>query len=99
MIFSLMLRGLVVGGVFDEELAEEEGLVAEFGGAGIVGEEVGELVAEDGGAAGFEDDDGCAGGELRGEGVEDFEEVIFCGVEHAEVVERAAAAEMARWAG
>ncbi len=53
------LRGLVVGGVFDEELAEEEGLVAEFGGAGVVGEEVGEFVAEDGGAAGFEDDDGC----------------------------------------
>ena len=61
MIFSFELRGLVVGGVLDEELAEEEGLVAELGGAGVVGEEVGELVAEDGGAAGFEDDDGCAG--------------------------------------
>ena len=35
------LRGLVVGCVFDEELAEEEGLVAELGGAWIVGEQVG----------------------------------------------------------
>ncbi len=33
--------------------------------------------------------------ELRGEGVEDFEEIFFCGVEHAEVVEGAAAAEVA----
>ena len=84
-----------MGGVFDEELAEEEGLVAELGGAGVVGEEVGEFVAEDGGAAGFEDDDGGAVDELRGEGVEDFEEIFFGGVEHAEVVEGAAAAEVA----
>jgi hypothetical protein len=90
------LRGLVVGGVLDEEFAEEEGLVAELGGAGIVGEEVGELVAEDGGAAWFEDDDGGASGELGGEGVEDLKEIFFCGVEHAEVVEGTAAAEMLR---
>ena len=88
------LRRLIVGGVLDEELAEEEGLVAEFGGAGIVGEEVGEFVAEDGGAAWFEDDDGCAGGELRSECVESFEEILFCGVEHAEVVKRTATAEV-----
>ena len=30
------------------------------------------LVAKDGGAAGFEDDDGRTGDELRGEGVEEF---------------------------
>ncbi len=84
----------VVWSAFDEELAEEEGLVAEFDGAWVVREEVGELVAEDGGAGGFEDDDGGAGVELRGEGVEGFEEVVFGGVEHAEVVEGAAAAEM-----
>jgi hypothetical protein len=92
---SSKLRGLVVRGVLDQEFAEEEGLVAELGGAGVVGEEVGELVPEDGGAAGFEDDDGGAVDELRGEGVEDFEEIFFGGVEHAEVVEGAAAAEVA----
>ncbi len=88
------LRRLVVGGVADEEFAEEEGLAAEFGGAGVVGEEVGELVAEDGGAAWFEHHDGSARVELRGEGVEDFEEILFGGVEEAEVVEGAAAAEV-----
>jgi hypothetical protein len=92
--FFVDAGGLVVGSVFDEELAEEEGLVAELGGAGVVGEEVGELVAEDRGAAWFEDDDGRAVGELGGESVEDFEEIFFCGVEHAEVVEGAAAAEV-----
>ena len=61
-------RGLVAGGVFDEELAEEEGLFAELCGAGVVGQEVGELVAEDGGAAWLEDDDGGAGVELRARG-------------------------------
>ncbi len=70
--FFVELRGLVVGGEFDEEFAEEVGLVAEFAGAGVVGKEVGELVAEDGGAGGFEDDDGGAGLELRGESVEDL---------------------------
>ena len=84
--FFVELRRAVVGGVFDEELAEEEGLVAEFCGAGIVGEEVGEFVAEDGGAAWFEYDDGDTSIELRSEDIEDFEKVVFGGVEHAEVV-------------
>src|ERR1700716_521509 len=87
------LWGLVVGGVFDKELAEQEGLVAELGGAWVVGQEVSELVAKDAGAAWFEDDDGGAVVELRGEGIEDLAEVVFGGVEHAEVVEGAAAAE------
>ena len=94
MIFWSICGGLVVGRVLDEEFAEQEGLVAELCGAGIVGEQIGQLVAEDGGAAWLEDDDGGSGGELRGEGVEDFEEIVFGGVQHAEVVERAAAAEM-----
>jgi hypothetical protein len=92
--FFVELGRLIVGGVLDEELAEEEGLVAEFSSAGIVGEEVGEFVAEDGGTGGFENNDGCAIGELGGKSVEDLEEVFFCGVEHAEVVEGTAAAEV-----
>ena len=55
--FFAELRGLVVGGEFDEEFAEEVGLVAELAGSGIVRKEVGELIAEDAGAGGFEDDD------------------------------------------
>jgi hypothetical protein len=80
--------------VFDEELAEEEGLVAKFGGSWIVGKEVGELVAEDGGAGWLEDDNGSAGVKLWSESGEGFEEIVFGGREHAEVVEGAAAAEV-----
>jgi len=46
------LRGLVVGGVLDEEFAEEEGLVAELGGGGDRWGRGGELVAEDEAQAG-----------------------------------------------
>ena len=60
--FFVELRRSVVRSVFDEELTEEEGLVAKFGGTGLVGEQIGEFVAKDGGAGWFENDDGCAGG-------------------------------------
>ncbi len=90
------LRGLVVGCEFDEEFAEEISLVAELAGSRIVRKEVGELVAEDAGAGGFEYNDGDVVFQLWGQGVEDFEQIVFSGVEHAEVVEGAAAAEMLR---
>jgi hypothetical protein len=48
-----MLGGLEVGGVMDEEFAEEESLTAEALGAGVVGEEIDEFVAKDTGAAGL----------------------------------------------
>ena len=57
-------------------------------------EEVEEFVAEDGDAAGLESDDGDSGFDLGLELVEDFEEQPFGAVEHAEVVEGAAAAEV-----
>ena len=59
------LRRAIVWSVLDEEFTEQESLAAELRGARIVGEEIGELVAKDGGAAGFEDHDGCSGGKLR----------------------------------
>ena len=87
--------GVVERGFADEEFAEEQGVGFEFVGAGVVGEEVGELVAEDGGAAWLEDDDGHAGGEEGLEDGEGVEEVSAGGREQAEVVERAAAADVA----
>jgi hypothetical protein len=63
-------------------------------GALVVREEVEEFVAEDGDAAGFESDDGDAGFDLGLELVEDVQEQAFGAVEHAEVVERASAAEV-----
>lgn len=66
-----VLGGLVVGRVAGEELAEQEGLVGEAFCAVVAGEEVEELVAEDAGATGFEEDDGQAGVDLRRELGED----------------------------
>jgi hypothetical protein len=77
-----------------EEFAEQESLLAQGLGAVVVGEEVEEFVAEDGDAAGLESDDGDAGFDFGFELIEDFEQEALGAVEHAEVVERAAAAEV-----
>ena len=68
--------------------------VAQGLGAVVVGEEIEEFVAEDGDAAGFESDDGDAGFDFGLELIEDFEQQGLGAVEHAEVVEGAAAAEI-----
>ena len=77
-----------------EEFAEQERLPRQGLGALVVGEEIEEFVAEDGDAAGFEADDGDSGFDLGREFVEDVEQQSFGAVEHAEVVERASAAEV-----
>ena len=77
-----------------EKFAEQECLAAQGLGALVVREEVDEFVAEDGDAAGFESDDGDAGFDFGFELVENFEQQRFGAVEHAEVVERASAAEI-----
>src|SRR5262249_55056577 len=56
--------------------------------------QVGQFVAEYGDAAGFESDDGNAGFDFGFELIEDSEEQVFGAVQHAEVVERASAAEV-----
>ena len=89
-----VLGGLVVWRVAGEELAEQEGLVGEAAGAVVAGKKVEEFVAEDAGATGFEEDDGQAGVNLRGELGENAAEVGAGGVEEAEVVEGAAAADV-----
>ena len=83
---------LEVGRVAGEEFAQEEGLVAQALGAGVAGEEVDKLVAEDGGATRFKEDEGESGVDLRGEVAEDFFEIASCCGEESEVVERATAA-------
>lgn len=88
-----------VWGVSFEKFAEQKSLTGERLGSRVVGKEVEEFVAEDGDAAGFEADDGRTGGDLRGEFVENFQEKRLGAVEHAVVVERAAAAEVGRGEG
>lgn len=84
----------VVGDASLEEFGEEESLRAEAGGAGIFREKIAELIAEDRGATGFEDDDGKAGVDLGGERFEDALKIFFGVVKQAEIVEGAAAAEL-----
>ena len=74
------LRWTIVRGMLHQKFAKEKCLIAKLCGPGIVGQKVGQLIAEDGGTAWFEDDDGRSGSKLRGEGVEDFEEILFGGV-------------------
>jgi len=88
------LRGLVVGRVADEEFAEEEGLVAQALGAWVRWEEVHQLVAEDTGAAGLEEDEGQAGVDLRGELVEDALEIGASLLQESKIVEWAATADV-----
>ena len=62
----------------------------------VVGEELAQLVLEDGEAARLEDDHRQTGPEVGAERVEHLSQVAPCAVEHAKVVERAAAAQAAR---
>jgi diadenosine tetraphosphatase ApaH/serine/threonine PP2A family protein phosphatase len=77
-----------------EEFAEQERLFAQGLGALVVREEIEEFVAENGDAAGLESDDRDSGFDLGFELVEDIEQETLGAVEHAEVVERASAAEI-----
>jgi hypothetical protein len=63
-------------------------------GAGVVGEEVREFVAEDGYAGRFQSDDGNAGFDLGLELIEDLQEQAFGAIQHTEVVEGTSAAEI-----
>ena len=92
--FAVELRKRSAPGILFEELAEQKCLFAQGLSALVMREEVEEFVAEDGDAAGFESDDGDSGFDLGLELIEDIEEQGFGTVKHAEVVERASAAEM-----
>jgi hypothetical protein len=91
------LGGLEIRDVTGEEFAEEEGLLAEALCARVVGEEVDQFVAEDAGAAGLEEDEGNGGIDLRGELVENFQQILPGLFQKSEVVEWAAAADVVAW--
>ena len=80
--------------VLFQEFAEQEDLLRERAGAFVFGEQVNEFVAENSGAARFEDDDRRAGFNFDVQLVHDPEEQALGAVEHTDVVKRAAAAEM-----
>ena len=69
-------------------------MARELFGALVAREKVYEFVAEDGDTAGFESDDGDARFNFGFEFVEDLQQQGLSAVEHAEIVERASAAEV-----
>ena len=89
---------LEVGGVLGEEFAQQEGLAAKPLGVFVVGKQVGQLVAEDGGTAGLEARPWGRRPEWRRAGCpEMLVQPAFGGVEQAVVIERAAAAQGSAW--
>src|SRR5690606_26627961 len=86
-------RRFVALSLADQELGQRHRLRAEPLRIRVVGEQLVELVPEDGDAARLEPHDRCAGADLRPEYVDDAAELVSGQVQHAEVVERAAAAE------
>src|SRR5258705_13789631 len=81
--------------VIFEEFTEQEGLAREPVGAFVAGEKVAEFIPEDGDAAGLKPDDGHARLDFRGQSVENLQKQVLRSVEHAEVVERPPAAQIA----
>ncbi len=79
--FAIELWERSAAGIFLEEFAEQECLPAEGLGSLVVREEVEELVAKDGDAAGFESNDRDSGFDLGLELIEDVEEEGFGAVE------------------
>src|SRR5882672_9735903 len=83
-----------VGGALLEEFAQQDNLSREGLGALVSWEQIGELVAEHGGAAGLEYDDRSPCFDFGEQFIHDVEQQALGAVEHANVVERASAAEM-----
>src|SRR5579859_1950002 len=96
--FAVQLgQGRIGAELLFEKFAEQECLLTQSLRTGIVGKEVDEFVAEDGNTAGFEPDDRDSSFDLRLKLVENFEKQSLGTIKHAEIVERASAAEVGVW--
>lgn len=80
-----------------KEIAEEECLLTQSGGASVLGEEVVEFIAEDAGAGRLKKDDGQSGVDFRGKDCKDLLKIMARRGQEAKVVEGASAAEMLAW--
>lgn len=92
--FPIQLRRREILRVDFEKFTEQKNLAGQGLRTFVVGKQIEELVAEDGDATGLEADDGNAGFDFGGERVENLQQERLGAVEHAVVVEGAAAAEI-----
>src|SRR5437868_2508056 len=90
--FTLKLRRAIIGFV-DQKFAEQKSLAFESLRFSILAEQVGHLIAKDGDAAWFDSDDGRASFNVGAQSGQRLFQRGFGLVEHAEVIERATAAE------
>src|SRR5207248_4769008 len=89
-------RRPVIGSLAREKLAQQERLAPQAFGARIRWEQASQFVAEDRGAARFENDDRKTRVERRSKRAKDALQIILRANEEAEVIERPAAAQRRR---
>ncbi len=92
--FSIKTRRLITRSMMFQKLTQQERLAVKSIGARISGEEVSQFIAEDRGAAGFQNDDRQSGVDLRSQALKNVREILPGFIEHAEVIQRASAAEV-----
>jgi len=85
---------LVVRGVAEEEITEQEALLAQALGTGTRGEEIAKFVAEDAGAGGLEKNEGPPGVDFRSEPLHDALEVGAGFSQESKIIEWTAAADV-----
>jgi len=94
-VCTLEAVGGPIGSLGGEPVGKEPNLAAEFFGAKVVGEQLNQFIFEDAGTAWLKKDERKARVDLRGHAIEDFDEVTARGGEESEVIEGAAAADVA----
>src|ERR1051325_6243425 len=92
--FAVQLSSGIIRREFAEELAQQEGLLAQPARVDIGREKVFQFIAKNGGATRLQHDHGRAGFDLGPEGFEDLPQSLFRFIEQAVIVERPAAAQM-----
>ena len=93
--FAGKLRRLVAGRMALEKLAEKKRLASQLHGARIPRKQIAQFVAKDGCAARFQHDDGHARVNSRAQNGQNLLQILLGLVEHAEIVERPSAAQVA----
>src|SRR6202049_2262729 len=90
--FSMKLRRLITPRT--QELAEKKSLVPQTLSARVVGKKSAQLVAKDRSATRLQHHDGHACVYFGPQVLHDSREILFCAIEHSEIVERPATTEM-----
>src|ERR1700736_1313643 len=92
--FPAKLWGLIARGMALQKLTEEKRLASQPSSPCIRGKQIAQLIAKNGGATRFQDDNRDACINVRAQSTHDSLQIFFGPVEHAEIVQGPAAAQM-----